>query len=305
MSEAFISIKSVVDLHRFYNSGSPKHPLITIIDLKNISRSDENFADYMYSLDLYTIIYKKFKGSLKYGRSNYDFQEGTLMFTAPNQAMSPSADTEIEEGWFLAFHPDFIYGSALAKKIQKYSFFKYESNEALHISEDEKALLDEVIFRIKKEYSQNIDRHTQDLILNQIEMLLNYSDRFYDRQFFTRNKTGNNITQRFESLLNDYFNDDHLIEKGIPEVKYFAEKLNLSSNYLSDLLSKFTGKTTIEHIHLKLVDKAKNSLLGTTKSISEIAYELGFEHPSHFTKIFKSKTGNSPLHFRKRFPEQN
>lgn len=305
MSEAFISIKSVADLHRFYNSGSPKHPLITIIDLKNISRSDENFADYLYSLDLYTIIYKKFKGSLKYGRSNYNFQEGTLMFTAPNQAMSPSADTEIEEGWFLAFHPDFIYGSALAKKIQKYSFFKYESNEALHISEDEKALLDEVIFRIKKEYSQNIDRHTQDLILNQIEMLLNYSDRFYDRQFFTRNKTGNNITQRFESLLNDYFNDDHLIEKGIPEVKYFAEKLNLSSNYLSDLLSKFTGKTTIEHIHLKLVDKAKNSLLGTTRSISEIAYELGFEHPSHFTKIFKSKTGNSPLHFRKRFPEQN
>lgn len=210
---------------------------------------------------MYTIVYKKFKGSLKYGRSNYDFQEGTLMFTAPNQVMSPSADTEIEEGWFLAFHPDFIYGSDLGRKIQKYSFFQYESNEALHISEDEKVLLDEVIVRIKKEYSQNIDRHTQGLILNRIEMLLNYSDRFYDRQFFTRNKTGNDLTQRFESLLNDYFNDDHLIAKGIPEVKYFAEKLNLSSNYLSDLLSKFTGKTTIEHIHLKLVDKAKNILL--------------------------------------------
>ncbi len=305
MSDAFISIKSVADLHRFYDEGSPKHPLITVIDLKNVSRSDENFADYLYSLDLYTIVYKKFKGSLKYGRSNYDFQEGTLMFTTPNQVMSPSADTEVEEGWFLAFHPDFIYGSDLGKKIQKYSFFQYESNEALHISEDEKVLLDEVIARIKKEYSQNIDRHTQGLILNQIEMLLNYSDRFYDRQFFTRNKTGNDITQRFESLLNDFFNDAHLIEKGIPEVKYFAEKLNLSSNYLSDLLSKFTGKTTIEHIHLKLVDKAKNILLGTTKSVSEIAYELGFEHPSHFTKIFKTKAGISPLHFRKQFPEQN
>jgi AraC-like DNA-binding protein len=305
MSKAFISIKSVADLHRFYNYGSPKHPLITVIDLKNVSRSDKNFADHLYSLDLYTIVYKKFKGILKYGRSNYDFQEGTLMFTAPNQVMSPSADTEIEEGWFLAFHPDFIYGSDLGKKIQKYSFFQYESNEALHISEDEKALLDEVIVRVKKEYSQNIDRHTHGLILNQIEMLLNYSDRFYDRQFFTRNKTGNDITQRFESLLNDYFNEDHLTEKRIPEVKYFAEKLNLSSNYLSDVLSKFTGKTTIEHVHLKLVDKAKNILLGSTKSVSEIAYELGFEHPSHFTKIFKTKAGISPLHFRKQFPEQN
>ncbi|MFL9831710.1 helix-turn-helix domain-containing protein [Flavobacterium sp. ST-87] len=305
MSEPFISIKSVADLHRFYNSGSPKHPLITVIDLKNVSRSDENFGDYLYTLDLYTVVYKKFKGSLKYGRSSYDFQEGTLMFTAPNQVMSPSADTEIEEGWFLAFHPDFIYGSTLAKKIQKYSFFQYESNEALHISEDEKNSFAEVIFRIKKEYSQNVDRHTQCLILNLIETLLNYSERFYDRQFFTRNKTGNDVIQRFESVLNEYFTDEQLIEKGIPEVKYFADKLNLSSNYLSDLLTKFTGKTTIEHIHLKLVDKAKSILLGTTKSISEIAYELGFEHPSHFTKVFKTRAGVSPLHFRKQFPDQN
>ena len=274
-----------------------------MIDLKKVSRSDENFADYFYSLDLYTIVYKKFKGSLKYGRSHYDFQEGTLMFTTPTQVMSPSADTEIEEGWFLAFHPDFIYGADLGKKIQKYTFFQYETKEALHISEDEKVLLDEVIARIKKEYSQNIDRHTQGLVLNQIEMLLNYSDRFYERQFFTRNKIGNDVTQRFESLLNAYFNDDQLIGKGIPEVKYFADKLNLSSNYLSDLLTKFTGKTTIEHIHLKLVDKAKNILLGTTKSISEIAYDLGFEYPSHFTKIFKTKVKISPLQFRKQFLE--
>ncbi|PWJ57854.1 AraC-like DNA-binding protein [Dyadobacter jejuensis] len=299
MPETFISIRSVADLHRFYNYGSPKHPLITVIDLKNVSRCEVNFADYLYSLDLYTIVYKKFKGSLKYGRSGYDFQEGTLMFTAPNQVMSPSADTVIEEGWFLAFQPDFIFGSDLGKKIHNYNFFLYESNEALHISEDEKEMLDEVIVRIKKEYSQNIDRHTQGLILNQIEMLLNYADRFYDRQFFTRNKPGNDITHRFETLLNDYFNDEELIEKGIPEVKYFALKLNLSSNYLSDLLAKFTGKSTIEHIHLKLIDKAKNILLGTTKSVSEIAYDLGFEHPSHFTKVFKTKTGVSPLHFRR------
>ncbi|MGH1517934.1 helix-turn-helix domain-containing protein [Chryseobacterium sp. JK1] len=305
MSEAIISIKSIADLHHFYKCESPKHPLITVIDLKNVNRFDENFANYLYNLELYSIIYKRFKGKLMYGRSHYDFQEGTLMFTAPNQVMSPSADTEIEEGWFLAFHPDFIHGSELGRKIKKYTFFLYESNEALHVSQEEKDLLDTIILRIKKEYSQNIDRHTQGLILNQIEMLLYYCDRFYDRQFFTRAKVGNDFIQRFEVLLNDYFNDDELIEKGIPNVKYFADKMNLSTNYLSDLLNKFTGNTTIEHIHFKLIEKAKNILLGTTKSVSEIAYELGFEHPSHFTKVFKRKAGLSPLSFRKQFPEQN
>ena len=298
MPESFINIHSIADLHQYYGLESPKHPMVTVINLKNIKRKDLDFAHHFYHLDLYTVVYKKFHGKLKYGRSDYDFQEGALMFTAPDQVMQPSSDTEIDEGWFLAFHPDFIYGSELGKKIRNYTFFDYGSNEALHVSDEEKKTLATIISTIQTEYSKNIDRHTQGLILNNIELLLNYCDRFYERQFFTRSKVSNDILQDFEHLLNQYFNDENLIDKGIPEVKYFAEKLHLSSNYLSDLLTKYSGKTTIEHVHLKLVDKAKNLLLGTSKSISEIAYELGFEHPSHFTKIFKTKTGESPRAFR-------
>lgn len=298
MPESFINIHSIADLHQYYGLESPKHPMVSVIDLKKIERKNVDFARHFYHLGLYTVIYKKFYGSLKYGRSDYDFQEGALMFTAPDQVMQPSSDTEIDEGWFLAFHPDFIYGSELGKKIRNYTFFDYGSNEALHVSDEEKKTLTTIISSIEKEYSKNIDRHTQGLILKNIELLLNYCDRFYERQFFTRSKVSSDILQNFEQLLNHYFEDDNLIEKGIPEVKYFAEKLHLSSNYLSELLTKYSGKTTIEHIHLKLVDKAKNLLLGTSKSISEIAYELGFEHPSHFTKIFKTKTGESPRAFR-------
>jgi AraC-like DNA-binding protein len=299
MPESFIHIHSIADLHQYYGLESPKHPLISVIDLTKIDRKDVDFAHHFYHLGLYTIVYKKFQGSLKYGRSDYDFQEGALMFTTPGQVMQPSSDTEIDEGWFLAFYPDFIYGSELGKKIRNYTFFDYGSDEALHVSDEEKKTLATIISTIETEYSKNIDRHTQGLILNSIELLLNYCYRFYERQFFTRSKVSGDILQNFEQLLNQYFDDENLIDKGIPEVKYFAEKLNLSSNYLSDLLTKYSGKTTIEHIHLKMVDKAKNLLLGTSKSISEIAYELGFEHPSHFTKIFKTKTGLSPLHFRK------
>lgn len=298
MPESFINIHSISDLHHYYDLESPKHPAVTVIDLTKIKRNNVDFAHHFYHLGLYTVVYKKFQGRLKYGRSDYDFQEGALMSTAPDQVMQPSTDTEIDEGWFLAFHPDFIYGSELGKKIRNYTFFDYGSSEALHVSDVEKKTLDIVISTIETEYSKNIDRHTQGLILNSIALLLNYCDRFYERQFFTRSKLSSDILQNFEQLLNQYFDNENLIDKGVPEVKYFAEKLHLSSNYLSDLLTKYSGKTTIEHIHLKLVDKAKNLLLGTSKSISEIAYELGFEHPSHFTKIFKRKTGESPKEFR-------
>ena len=301
MPESFINIHSISEFHRYYSLESPKHPLVSVIDLTKIKRKDTDSAQHFHHLGLYAAVYKKFDGSFKYGRSDYDFQEGALMFIAPDQIVQTSSDTdtEIDEGWFLAFHPDFIYGSELGKKIRNYTFFEYASNEALYVSDEEKKTLETIISTIETEYSKNIDRHTQGLILNNIELLLNYCDRFYERQFLTRSKVSSDVLQNFEQLLNHYFNDDNLIDKGIPEVKYFAEKLHLSSNYLSDLLTKYSGKTTIEHIHLKLVDKAKNLLLGTSKSISEIAYELGFEHPSHFTKVFKTKTGLSPLHFRK------
>ena len=220
------------------------------------------------------------------------------MFTAPYQVVSPSPDTQIEEGWGLIFHPDLLNNSALGDKINSYSFFHYDVNEALHISEDEKLILSDCVEKIKKEYAQNIDKHTQVLIQNTIELLLNYCDRFYDRQFITRAKVNKDIVQQFEKALKDYFKNESLSELGLPEVKYFASALNLSTNYLSDLLKRYTGKSTQEHIHLQMTEKAKNLLWSSDKPISEIAYQLGFEHPSHFTKIFKMKTGKSPREYR-------
>ncbi len=204
----------------------------------------------------------------------------------------------MEEGWALFFHPDLLHGTDLEKKLHQYSFFHYEANEALHISEEEKALLWDCVKKIEREYSLNVDKHTVALIASNIELLLNYCTRFYDRQFITRTKTNADIVQKFESLLNDYFAKESLADNGLPDVKHFASRLHLSPNYLSDLLSRHTGKTTQEHIHLQLVEKAKSLLWSTNKSISEIAYDLGFEYPSHFTKIFKAKTGQAPKEFR-------
>lgn len=298
MQNKFVDISSISELHAFYGYGKPKHPLITIIDLLAVDRNNIPTAGAFYRLGFYSIFCKQFKGVLKYGRSHYDFNEGSLMFTAPYQVTSSSKDLEIEEGWGLFFHPDLINNTALGKKIETYSFFHYDVNEALHISEEEKRTIGDCVENIRKEYSQNIDKHTQGLIQSNLELLLNYCDRFYDRQFFTRSKVGNDTIQRFEQLLKAYFSQDTLIEAGLPDVKYFAAQLHLSPGYLSDLLNKYTGKTTQEHIHLQLVDSAKTLLWSSDKPISEIAYDLGFEHPSHFTKIFKNKTGVSPRAFR-------
>lgn len=297
MSNTYIDIASISDLHDFAGYPSPKHPLISLID-------NEAFYEHcprdlaFFRFGFYTISCKRFKGVLKYGKGHYDFSEGSLMFTAPGQVISSSPDGQVEEGWALFFHPDLINTAELGKKIHQYSFFSYDVNEALHISEEEKRTIKDCVNKIEKEYSQNIDKHTLNLIVSNIELLLSYCDRFYDRQFYTRSKVNSDVVQQFEKLLNDYFAQDTLIETGLPNVKYFASRLNLSPNYLSDLLNRFTGKTTQEHIHLQLIGKAKSLLWGTDNSISEIAYELGFEHPSHFTKIFKTKTGKSPTAFR-------
>jgi AraC-like DNA-binding protein len=202
------------------------------------------------------------------------------------------------EGWALFFHPDLLHAFPLGHKIHEYNFFHYEVNEALHVSDEEKHILLDVLAKIERECGQNFDRHTQGLILDNLQLLLNYCSRFYDRQFLTRAKPNADIVQRFERLLHDYFSRDSLIDAGLPDVKYFATELSLSPSYLSDLLTKHTGKTALEYIHLQMIDKAKSLLCGTAQSVSEIAYALGFEHPSHFTKIFKSKTGLSPRAFR-------
>jgi AraC family transcriptional activator of pobA len=298
MQTKFIDIKSISDLHKLYGCAKPKHPLITYLGLKDVSRENFNEEETYYRLGFYSVYLKQLKGVMKYGKSYYDFEEGTLMFTAPNQAIATTRRIPYNEGWGLFFHADLLNRTELGRKITDYSFFHYDVNEALHISDEEKSLLGVCLENIKREYSQNIDKHTQNLILSNIELLLNYCNRFYDRQFLTRAKVSNDIVQRFERILKEYFSKETLINVGLPDVKYFASQLNLSPNYLSDLLNKYTGKTTQEHIHLQLVDKAKSLLWSSEKSVSEIAYDLGFEHPSHFTKIFKTKTGKAPSEYR-------
>jgi len=297
MPDKYIDLQSISDLHALVKYTPPKHPLISVIDHADFYKIRPK-TDAFYRFGFYTISCKKFEGLLKYGKGYYDFSEGSLLFTAPGQVLAPGPDVTVDEGWALFIHPDLIYGTDLGKKIHQYSFFNYEANEALHISEEEKLTIKDCVAKIEREYSQNIDKHSQGLIVSNIELLLNYCNRFYDRQFYTRAKVNTDVVQQFEKLLKDYFSQNNLIETGLPNVKYFASRLNLSPNYLSDLLNKFTGKTTQEHIHLELIDKAKSLLWSTNDSISEIAYGLGFEHPSHFTKIFKSKTGKSPSAYR-------
>jgi len=297
MTDKYIDLESIGDLHKLVKYAPPKHPLVSVIDHADFYKKRPK-EDAFYCFGFYTISCKKFEGLLKYGKGYYDFSEGSLLFTAPGQVIAPGPDVKVEEGWALFIHPDLIHGTELGRKIHQYSFFNYDANEALHISEEEKLIIKDCVAKIEREFSQNIDKHSQGLIVSNIELLLNYCNRFYDRQFYTRAKVNSDVLQRFETLLKDYFSQSSLIETGLPSVKYFASRLNLSPNYLSDLLNKFTGKTTQEHIHLQLIDKAKSLLWGTNNSISEIAYGLGFEHASHFTKIFKSKTGKSPSAYR-------
>lgn len=292
----YIDIGSISELHDFFHYDKPLHPLITVVDLAKVDRSHRREGD-AYRLNLYSIACKKIEGSFKYGRTSYDFSEGSLMFTAPHQVLSPGIENKVQ-GWAIYIHPDFLHANSRGQKLTAYSFFGYDTNECLHISDAEKNVLEDCLQNIRREISMNLDTHSHNLILTNLELMLSYCSRFYDRQFLTRAKAGNDITERFERLLNDYFTQETPIESGIPDVKYFASRLNLSANYLSDLLSKYTGKSTQEHIHLKLIDKAKSLLWSTQTSIAAIAYDLGFEHPSHFTKLFKARTGYSPRAFR-------
>lgn len=292
----YLDIGSISELHEFFHYEKPLHPLITIVDLAKVDRSHRK-PGVSYRLNLYSVACKKVEGLFKYGRTAYDFSEGSLMFTAPYQVLTPGIENKVE-GWGLYFHPDFLHASSKGQKLTAYSFFGYDANESLHISDAERNVLDNCLLNIRKEISNNLDKHSYNLILTNLELLLSYCSRFYDRQFLTRAKVGNDIVEKFERLLNDYFAQHSLIESGVPQVTYFASHLNLSANYLTDLLSKYTGKSTQEHIQLKLIDKAKFLLWSTDSAISEIAYNLGFEHPSHFTKLFKNKTGYSPKAYR-------
>ena len=291
-----VAIDSISELHEFFHYDKPFHPLISVVDLEKVDRSHRK-PGIRYRLNLYSVACKQIEGEFKYGRTSYDFFEGTLMFTAPNQILTPGLENKVK-GWGIYIHPDFFHASSKGHKLTEYSFFGYDMHEALHISDSEKKVLEDCAGNIQREISHNLDGHSYNLILTNLELILSYSARFYDRQFLTRVHASKDVVERFERMLTEYFAQASLIESGVPDVGFFAARLNLSANYLSDLLKRYTGKSTYEHIQVKRVDKAKSLLWGTENSISEIAYDLGFEHPSHFTKVFKSKTGFSPRDFR-------
>lgn len=301
MAREFI-INSISQAHQSMGLPAPKHPLVTVVQTRDFN-TQKDFNGVKIINNLYQITLKQLGcGNLFYGKNSYDYEEGTLVFTSPGQVTMferemPKED-ESNAGWILAFHPDLIRKSNLADKMSQYSFFNYEVNEALHLSAEELKTIEGLLDKIVIEYSQNLDKHSQNLIISNIELLLDYCTRFYDRQFYTRSNLNLDYVSKFEKLLKRYYEKEDVLEMGIPNVKYLASQLNFSSSYLSDLLKKETGKTAQEHIHLFVIEKAKNQLLSSKNSISQIAYSLGFQYPQHFSNLFKSRTGLSPSEYR-------
>ncbi|MCU0400012.1 MAG: helix-turn-helix transcriptional regulator [Algoriphagus sp.] len=297
-----IAINSISELHRLMGLPKPLHPLISLIKMDEVQSSQKK-EELHFVLNFYSISLKKnISGKLKYGQNYYDFDEGVLAMTAPKQILSVSNEDDYKvSGYWLVFHADFIINYPLGKIIKDYGFFSYAVNEALHLSDKEEQMLEGIFKQIEQEYQTSIDQFSQDVMVSHLELFLNYCNRFYNRQFLTRKKSGNDLLSKMEELLNEYFENDNLRESGLPTVQYFAEKMNVSANYLSDILRAITGQSTQQHIHDKLIDKAKETLITTNLSVSEIAYQLGFEHPQSFSKLFKSKTNLTPIEFRNSF----
>ncbi|MGV8091802.1 MAG: helix-turn-helix domain-containing protein [Mangrovibacterium sp.] len=295
-------IKHIQEEQLFWGLPKPKHPLVSVFRYSENFKAEPTLPEHR-TFGFYAISIKKnYAGKLKYGQRYYDFDSGVMTFISPNQILShKQGDITPTEGVTLLFHPDFLAGYPLAKTIKNYGFFSYEVSEALHLSEQEEEILENIFRNIEREYQCNIDQFSQDVIIAQIELLLQYSNRFYNRQFITRKIANDEILIRLENLLNDYFNDENLSENGLPTVQFISTRLNISPNYLSDMLRSITGQTTQQHIHNKLIDKAKELLTTTNLSVSEIAYQLGFEYPQSFNKLFKKKTDISPLEFRQSF----
>jgi len=277
----------------------PQHPLITLLDASEVGITEEMIGRRMTS-ELYYIALKGGHCGMMYGRNHYDFEEGVLIFTAPHQVVGFTEEMlDYEpEGWMLFFHPDLIRRSSLGKHIDEYSFFSYDVHEALHLSDEEKQMVTGLAEMLQKEYTQRIDGHSQRVIVSTLELLLNHSSRFYERQFHTRTNHHSDTVSLFEQELKSYFASGKLLEEGVPSVQYFAERVHLSANYLSDLLKKETGRGAKDHINDFLVEKAKDLLLTTDDSISQIAYSLGFNYPHYFSRLFKSRTGMTPQGYR-------
>ena len=297
-----LRIKTIAEWHQFRHLPKPEHPLISVVNFANVKRLREDEPRSIVN-NFYSIALKRsFNAKMKYGQQEYDFDEGIMFFISPGQVFSIEADGEIKHsGWSLLVHPDFLWNTPLAQKIKQYEYFSYSVHEALHLSEKEETMIAGIIQNIEQEYHANIDRFSQDVIIAQLELLLTYSERFYQRQFITRKISNHKILNRLEEILSDYFNSDILATQGLPTVHYIAETLHVSPNYLSGLLKVLTGQSTQQHIHDKLIEKAKERLSTTSLSVSEIAYELGFEHPQSFSKLFKNKVKTTPLEYRQSF----
>ncbi|MFZ4930055.1 helix-turn-helix domain-containing protein [Chryseobacterium sp. Mn2064] len=299
-----VHFNSLSDFHAFCGLPNPEHPLISLIDYSKVHYIVENkelrWIQNFYSIGLKKNVTPKFN----YGQQQYDFDSGVLCFVSPQQYLSLEMNPDVEvtpTGYLLLIHPDFLWNTSLTKKIKSYDFFSYRVKEALFLSNKEERVLIDIFKNIEREYQTNTDKFTQELIIAQIELLLIYSDRFYERQFFTRKKSSHELLHKFEDILDEYFNSGNLLENGIPSVKAIADQMNISPNYLGTLLRLHTQQNTQQHIQNKLIDSAKEQLSTTNLSVSEIAYELGFEHPQSFSKLFKQKTNQSPGAFRKLF----
>jgi AraC-like DNA-binding protein len=308
MSAKICRIKTISEFHKFRQLPKPEHPLISVINVETAKHlhigEPMNLVLDFYMISLKRIFNDKGNVKIKYGQQPYDFDEGTMSFMSPNQVFSIALGNEEElkqSGWVLLIHPDFLWNTPLGKSIKNYEYFGYSVNEALFLSEKEEIIINRIIQNIQQEYCSNIDRFSQSIIISQLETLLNYAERFYQRQFITRKITSHQVLDRLEKVLADYFNNDKQVKEGLPTVRDIAAALNLSASYLSSLLKVLTGQSTQQHIHNKLIEKAKEKLSTTSLSVSEIAYGLGFEHPQSFSKLFKSKTNQSPIKFRQSF----
>ncbi|HAA20623.1 MAG TPA: AraC family transcriptional regulator [Cytophagales bacterium] len=294
-----IHIESIAQTYAFLGAGAPPHPQITV--MRQWPRSSRDHTQLTFTSDLYYLALKhNISGSFQYGRSRYDYQEGTLVFIGPGQVATftvPQQERD-SQGWVILFHPDLIRSSELGKTIHQYSFFKYDTNEALHLAEKEKQFLNALVDTIEQEIHQNMDRHSQDLMVQNLETILKYSARYYDRQFYTRTPMHQGILAQFDDYLRGWFATEDLSEKCIPTVEDCGQALHMSGSYLSDLLRTETGRSAKDHIYGFLIERAKTALLNPSHSVSEIAYTLGFDYPQNFSKLFKSKTGMSPKEFR-------
>jgi len=279
----------------------PKHPLIAVLDYSTHKAKIGNPGDHIL-LNFYKISFKtNFRGQVMYGHHHYDFDDGGMAFIAPNQLLVTSTNEEVQEGFTLYVHPDFFIGYPLAGKILQYGFFHYDVSEALYLSVKEKDMIAGIFNAISSELNNSIDAFSQDILISQIEQLINYCNRFYTRQFITRSVANHSLIAKMEKILSDYVQEATILEESLPTVKSIAEQLQVSPHYLSDMLRSLTGLNTQQHIHLKVIEKAKNLLITSEMSVAEIAYTLGFEHPQSFSKLFRRKVDCSPVQFRERF----